>query len=279
MVTPGCGGEVAGLLSLGIGTGIGAWLLTRERQHRALYEAEALRLAIANGDHREMEHTLRRQLALAQSGEAVSGERQWLSRLELGALLVAEWRFDEARELYVGDKTGLPIDLARAVDLRITELNVLSSTPDTDTLTAIQRQRGSEPRSAMRWRALEGLCLARMGRAREASQALEEGLAAMTRDPVRVAYLFHLGQSYEAMGERQLAASQYGDTLKAFPGTRLASEAQSRARALTSSDASDPFRNMLPAGDAPALETRPAADRGSSGTAIPKAATATPKEG
>jgi hypothetical protein len=60
-------------------------------------------------------------------------------------------------------------------------------------------------------------------------------------------YLFHLGQAYEHIGERKLAATRYEEAAKAFPGTRLASEAQFRLRALQpgSGDGSL-FRAMLP---------------------------------
>ena len=51
-----------------------------------------------HGHRQACEDDHRKQLALAAAGEAVSLERQWLARAQLGGLLVAEWRLDEARE-------------------------------------------------------------------------------------------------------------------------------------------------------------------------------------
>ena len=244
----GCETEAAVLIAMGAGTGIGAWFWGRDRQQRALYEAEHLRLAITSGDHRELEYTLRRQLALAAAGHGVSIDRQWAARLELGALLTAEWRLDEARELYLPEKQGLSRELQHAVELRIFELNALSHTPDEATLAAISTQRELVLQSvALRWRALEGLCLARMGRSREATVALEQGMSALAGDPVRVAYTFYLAQAYEAIGDRQLASDYYQRCERAFPGTRLASEATSRQHALGGGAQAGPFRELLPA--------------------------------
>jgi len=61
-----------------------------------------------------------------------------------------------------------------------------------------------------------------------AAWLLERGLSSLAYNPARVVYLFHLGQAYEQLGERALAAETYDHATKAFPGTRLASEAKSR---------------------------------------------------
>jgi hypothetical protein len=64
-----------------------------------------------------------------------------------------------------------------------------------------------------------------------------------------VVYLYHLGQAYEHIGEGELAVATYDRAAKAFPGTRLASEARSRKLALgPGSDAGGGglFRRMLP---------------------------------
>ena len=66
-------------------------------------------------------------------------------------------------------------------------------------------------------------------------------------------YLFHLGQAYEHLGERRLAAQTYRQAMDAFPGTRLASEAKARSMALGSGAADGVFRGMLP--EAPAAST------------------------
>jgi hypothetical protein len=85
-----------------------------------------------------------------------------------------------------------------------------------------------------------------MGRAREGVALLEAGVASLEFSPALVVYLFHLGQAYEHIGERQLAAARYEAATQSFPGTRLASEARSRLRALGPSASEGFFRKMLP---------------------------------
>ena len=105
------------------------------------------------------------------------------------------------------------------------------------------------------WSAVEGLCLVRMGRAREAIALLDGGLQALEYNPALVVYLFHLGQAYEHIGERQLAAARYEEASRAFPGTRLASEAASRLKALGPGSPEGLFRGMLPEAPAAAPST------------------------
>lgn len=253
---PGCEGEVAALFSLAFGTALGAWMVSRDRRNRALYAAESLRHAIATGEQRKIEDRLRKQLMLAEAGEAVSVERQWLARAQLGGLLVAEWRLDEAREIYRADDAGLSPHLQALANFGRHELAILTGAPDEGRLEAIRADRDAclqhvPPRYrelvADAWRALEGLCLVRMGRAREASPLLERGLGSLAYNPARVVYLFHLGQAYEHLGERQLAAETYEEATQAFPGTRLASEAKSRRLALVEGQHGEGmFRRMLP---------------------------------
>lgn len=255
---PGCAGELTVLAAMAFGMTLGAWMLGWRRQQRALYEAETLRRAIAAGEHRGLEDTLRRELVLAESGEAVSPERQWLARAQLGGLMVAEWRLDEAREIYgtTEDEAKLAPHLRALASFGRHELAVLTETPDPQRLDDIRRDRDlclQHVPSVFRrdvelaWSSLEGLCLVRMGRAREAVELLGAGLHALEYNPALVVYLFHLGQAYEHIGERSLAASRYEEAAKAFPGTRLASEAQSRLRALgPGGGEGGTFRAMLP---------------------------------
>lgn len=256
VLLPGCEGELAALFSLAFGTALGAWMVGRDRQHRALYAAESLRRAIATGQQREIEMNLRKQLALAAAGEAVSIERQWLARAQLGGLLVAEWRLDEAREVYQADDTGLHSHQQAVAKFGRHELAILTGDADEDRIAKIREDRDAclsvvHPRDretiADAWTALEGLCLIRMGRAREAAPLLERGLRSLAYNPVRVVYLFHLGQAYEQLGERAMAAETYEHATKAFPGTRLASEAKSRRLALVDGQHGEGmFRRMLP---------------------------------
>ncbi|MBC8068979.1 MAG: hypothetical protein IAG13_11650 [Deltaproteobacteria bacterium] len=255
LVLGGCAGELAAFAALAFSMSLGAWLLGRDRARRSLHEAEWMRLAIASGQHRGIEDDLRKQLALAAAGEAVSDERQWLARAQLGGLLVAEWRLDEAREIYGDDDEPRSPQLAALAAFGRHELAVLTETPTQDRLDAIRRDRDAcldhVPTSFRRdveraWHAVEGLCLVRMGRAREAVPLLESGVQALAYNPALVVYLFHLGQAYEHIGERQLAGERYVDATNAFPGTRLASEARARTHALEPGAAEGMFRRMLP---------------------------------
>jgi tetratricopeptide (TPR) repeat protein len=261
----GCAGELAAFAALAFSMSLGAWLLGRDRARRSLDEAEMMRLAIASGQHRVIEDDLRKQLALAAAGEAVSAERQWLARAQLGGLLVAEWRLDEAREVYGSDDEPRSPHLSALAAFGRHELAVLTETPTDERLDAIRRDRDvcleHVPSSFRRdveraWHAIEGLCLVRMGRAREAVPLLESGVQALAYNPALVVYLFHLGQAYEHIGERQLASARYGDAMNAFPGTRLASEARSRLHALEPGAAEGMFRRMLP--EAPTGSSAPA---------------------
>jgi tetratricopeptide (TPR) repeat protein len=263
----GCAGELTVLAALAFGTTLGAWMIGAGRQRRALYEAESLRRAIAAGEHRGLEERLRKELMLAEAGEAVSPERQWLARAQLGGLMVAEWRLDEAREIYGTTEDGATLapHLQALASFGRHELAVLTETPDEARLAAIRRDRDlclQHVPSVFRhdvelaWNSVEGLCLVRMGRAREAVDLLAGGLKALEYNPALVVYLFHLGQAYEHIGERKLAAARYEEAAKSFPGTRLASEAQFRLRALQPGGGDGSmFRAMLPEAPAPTRST------------------------
>jgi tetratricopeptide (TPR) repeat protein len=255
----GCGGEVAAWLALAAGAGIGAWMVGRDRRVRALHEGEQMRNALTSGQSRELEFALRRRLALKAAGEAVSAEREWLARAQLGGLLVAEWRLDEAERIYAEGEGGFEGALALARFGRH-ELAVLRGPADEARLRAIRDDaeqsmsevpRGLHEVVRAAWRALEGLCLARMDRPRDAVEALEAGLPALTYNPARVVYLFHLAHAHEALGEVDRAQPRYDEAARAFPGTRLANEAQARVRALAAGETTG-FRAMLP--PVPAVE-------------------------
>lgn len=251
----GCLGELTALTAIAFGMTIGALLIARDQRRLALEHARQLRLAISVGEHREIEQQFRKELALVAAGEAVSAEREWIARLQLAGLLVAEWRLDEARAIY-GDDDGTTVAphlRALAVYGRH-ELAVLTEVPNEQRLEAIRGDRdrwvAALPVAFRRnvvqaWQALEGLCLVRMGESREAVPLLERGIHAVEYSPALVIYFFHLAQAYEHIGERALAVQRYEDAAGAFPGTRLASEA--KARLLNLGPGHDPgFRGMLP---------------------------------
>ena len=255
VLLPGCAGEFTALAAMVFSMSLGAWLVGRGHQRRALLEAVQLRRAIATGRHREIEQHLRRELALAAAGEAVSVERQWLARAQLGGLLVAEWRLDEAREIYASNTAKLSPHLQALAAFGRHEVDVLTREPDPVILGCIRGDRDTclrhipapyQPTVACTWAALEGLCLARMGRPREAVPLLERGLECLGFNPARVVYLFHLAQAHDQLGDRQLAATRYEQAMHAFPGTRLASEARARCHALDAGRSDDLFRGMLP---------------------------------
>lgn len=257
MVAPlsGCAGEAVTLGAIFFSMSAAAWLVSRGRQRYALHEAESIKLAIASGEHRGLEDRLRQELALAEAGEAVSEERQWLARAQLGGLLVAEWRLSEASEIYAkADRPRSAPHLRALAAFGRHEVGVLTRTADTKQLAAIRQDRDEclehVPAVFRRdiqkaWNALEGLALVRMGQAREGARLLEDGVKALEYNPALVVYLYHLGQAYEHIGERSLAAERYAQAAKAFPGTRLASEAASRVKAMGGSE-DGLFRNMLP---------------------------------
>lgn len=262
VLLPGCSGEVTALAALVFSMSFGAWLVGRDRRRRAMLEAEVLRRAITTGRHREIEQHLRRELALAAAGEAVSVERQWLARAQLGGLLVAEWRLDEASALYDDQTTKLSPHLRALAAFGRHEIACLAEPASAERLAKIRGDRDAclrivppayQPTVAQAWNALEGLCLARMGRAREAAALLERGLDSLGYNPARVVYLFHLGQAYEQIGERRLAVSRYEQAMQSFPGTRLASEARARCLALGTGGRDELFRGMLPESPTPAL--------------------------
>ena len=261
---PGCTGEVTAVAALIFGVSLGAWALGRERQRRAMLEAEGLRRAIASGRHRRIEARLRRELALAAAGESVSPERLWLARAQLSELLLAEWRLDEALAIQeTGGEARLSPHLRALAAYGRHELAIVREAADATRLAAIRADKRRcldfvpepyRPTVAQAWEALEGLCLARMGRTREARPLLERSLEAIAYNPARIVYLFHLAQAHEHLGERRLAAARYEAAALAFPGTRLASEARSRLHALSGRDEHS-FRAMLP--EAPSV-ARPA---------------------
>ncbi|MCR9164682.1 MAG: hypothetical protein ACE37F_13415 [Nannocystaceae bacterium] len=251
----GCATEAVTLGAIFFSMSAAAWLVSRGRQRYALHEAESIRLAIASGEHRSLEDRLRTELALADAGEAVSEERQWLARAQLGGLLVAEWRLSEAREIYAkADRPRSAPHLRALAAFGRHEVELLTRTADSKQLTAIRQDRDEcllhVPAVFRRdiqkaWNALEGLCLVRMGEAREGARLLEDGVKALEYNPALVVYLYHLGQAYEHVGERALAVERYAQAAKAFPGTRLASEAASRVKAMGGGE-DGLFRKMLP---------------------------------
>ncbi len=97
------------------------------------------------------------------------------------------------------------------------------------------------------WDALEGLCLARMRRFHEAIPLLRSGVdQVLDLTPARIVYIYHLAQSYERVGELSEAHRYYELASAASPGTRLASDAESRHLALGPAGERSGFRGMLP---------------------------------
>ena len=233
------------------------WAVGRRRERLALAEPENLRGALASKDQRTVEATLRQRLAMAADGDDIGPEREWLTRAQLGGLLVAEWRLEEAAEVYAAARRGLSPLLRDLANFGRHEVAVLAEPATAQRLEAIQSDRSKtlehvpgkyQEQAAMVWGALEGLCLARMGRHRDAVALLERGLRhVMDLTPARIVYVFHLAQALEHVGDRKDALVRYREAIEALPGTRLANEAEVRVRALESGGG---FRSMLP--EAPA---------------------------
>lgn len=193
----------------------------------------------------QAEEHLRRELALVHAGEAVSAEREWLARNQLGGLLLAQWRLDEARSIYRSGRIPKDPSLRSLTALGRHEVELLSHAPNAQSLEQIRLDRNqalalapkgfhSDLRGA--WSALEGLCLIRMGRAREGAALIGSSLPSMAMSPSRIVYHYHLGQAYEHLHEIPSAVEQYRRAIEAAPGTYLASEAQSRETMLSSNE-------------------------------------------
>ncbi len=255
------GGLVIGLAML-TGMGLAGWMLRAGDRRLALAQDAHMRLALASGQSRELEMQLRRELALVAAGEAVSPDRAWLSRVYLASLLAAEWRLEEAEGVLDAADGRLSVLMKALADRSRLELRVLAGSPDEALIDTIQASRESAMKAAPRraahtmreaWDALEGLARARRGEHDRAAGMLQDAVDAgvLERYPSRVIYLFHLAQAYDALGDPERARRYYSEASGAFPGTRLASDAQARARALGPAGDGG-FRRMLP--EAPVVE-------------------------
>ncbi len=256
VVAPGCIVEPSSTALLLLCLCVSTFLfIGHSRQRRARLEAEQLRRAIASGHHRSIEQRLQRELSLALAGEAISIERQWLTRAQLGGLLVAQWRLREAAEVYALPSPKLSPHLEALAAYGHHELFVLANKPDLQRLQAIRRDRNACLRLvpatyrhtvARAWAALEGLCLSRMGDARRGISHLQAGLDSLGYNPARVVYLYHLAQAHESLGALDEALRYYEQAAEAFPGTRLASDAAARHLQLSNQTGGGMFRRMLP---------------------------------
>jgi tetratricopeptide (TPR) repeat protein len=251
----GCGPGTAALAAFAIGSGFGLLFVSQRRAELALHQAETLRRALESGQQRSIEQSLRRRLAMSEEG-GVSPERQWLARAQLGGLLVAEWRLEEASEIYAADDADAPPILRALATFGRHEIATLSATPSQDLLDQIRGDKRDRlttvpapfrGQAAVVWDALEGLCLARMRRFHEAIPLLRSGVdQVLDLTPARIVYIYHLAQSYERVGELSEAHRYYELASLASPGTRLASEASSRRLALGPAGERSGFRGMLP---------------------------------
>lgn len=251
----GCGPGTAALAAFAVGSSFGLFFLSQRRAGLALHQAETLRRALESGQQRSIEGALRRRLAMSEEG-GVSPERQWLARAQLGGLLVAEWRLDEAAQIYAADDGDAPPILRALATFGRHETAILSATPTQQGLEKIRADKTSSlttvpgpfrAQAAVVWNALEGLCLARMGHYHEAIPLLRSGVdQVLDLTPARIVYIYHLAQSYERIGELSEAHRYYELASLASPGTRLASDAASRRLALGPTGERSGFRGMLP---------------------------------
>lgn len=252
-----CDGGVSLLLSLGAGAAVGSWWARNKSRQAALAAASAPLPALGPAQQRIAEQQLRAEIALADAGEAVSIEREWYARSHLGALLVGQWRLEEAKDIYLLGRPPQDPKLASLTAFGRHEIDLLTQTANVDKLNELQRDRqralAMAPSEylqliAASWSALEGLCLIRMGRAREGINLISPSLPALAMSPSRVVYHYHLGQALEHIQEIPGAVEQYRRSIEAAPGTRLASEAKSRLTMLSSdhSGRNVGFRSLPP---------------------------------
>lgn len=251
----GCSAGTAAFAAFAVGAGIAAVGSQRRRALMALHKAYVLRKALESGQQRRIEHDLRRLLAMAEDG-GVSLERQWLARAQLGGLLAAEWRLDEAAEIYSPGDEGTPPLLRALTCFGRHEVAILRMTPTTEHLERIRADAqavlgavplGYREEAAEVWEALEGLCLARMGLFHDAIPLLQRGVDRLLElSPARIIYAYHLAQAMERSGDLSSAQHYYEIAMKAFPGTRLASDASARLRSIGPAGERAGFRGMLP---------------------------------
>lgn len=253
-----CDGGVSLLLSLGAGAAVGSWWARNKSRQAALAAASKAALpALGPEKQQAIEQRLRAEIALADAGEAVSIEREWYARSHLGAMLVGQWRLEEAKDIYLLGRPPQDERLSSLTAFGRHEIDLLTQSASVQKLSELQRDRqralALAPREYLQliqasWNALEGLCLIRMGRAREGADLISPSLPALSMSPSRVVYHYHLGQAFEHIQEIPAAIEQYRRTLESAPGTRLASEAQSRLTMLSSAHAGRNvgFRSLPP---------------------------------
>ncbi|TPV95309.1 MAG: tetratricopeptide repeat protein [Myxococcales bacterium FL481] len=256
---------------------VGIWGVSlasrRLRALRALPQPRPRQPALPPATRREMEHTLRREIALAVAGHGVSPDREWASRLALGTLLTAESRLDEAREVLLADNRRVSDDVRHQINFCILQINVLAHEPDQATLDAIRRGRQlatsgvttnralvsqsasaqpSEPVTPThdRWTALEGLCLARMGRHDEAIDKLKNCVVGDPDWSAPTPYFYYLGQAYELAGHQTEALTSYLRASQSLPGSKYADMARHHHHALQTGGAGGPFRSADGVGEA-----------------------------
>lgn len=208
-----------------VGLVIGVIVAVVELRRPGPMDGRELRKALAEGREAEVEERLGK--ALDERGAV--GLRPWLARAQLTELLLALGRDDEARKAIKELEMGSVPRLARwALEFSQVQVDVLTRECDESVLHAIvsdRHQSVGAVSGALRsmqenmWSGLQGLCLARMGRADEAIPLIEASLGILQNRPSLVIFLFYLARAKAQLGEIAEARKFFDYASREFPNS------------------------------------------------------------
>lgn len=214
------------LLVIGaVGLVIGVVVAIFELRRPGPIDGKELRRALAEGREAEIEE----RLSKALKQESGVGLRPWLARAQLAELLLALGRDEEARRVMSEVAIDQVPRLARwALEFSRVQVDVLTRACDEAMLHAIVSDRhasvgavtgGLRSMQEQTWSGLQGLCLARMGRAAEAVPLLEASLGIIQNRPSLVIFLFYLARAKAQLGEIAAARRYFDYASREFPSS------------------------------------------------------------
>lgn len=208
-----------------VGLVIGVVVAIFELRRPGPIDGEELRRALADGREAEIEERLSQ--AIKQQGNV--GLRPWLARAQLAELLLALGRDEEARRVMSEVAVDQVPRLGRwAIEFSRVQVDVLTRPCDEAMLHTIVSDRhasvgavtgGMRSMQEQTWSGLQGLCLARMGRAAEAVPLLEASLGIIQNRPSLVIFLFYLARAKAQLGEIAAARRYFDYASREFPSS------------------------------------------------------------